>query len=82
MTIDKLTSFIKVFGSEGQSDRFKGCTAKNGDICNGEYKVYNNIIYYTYEDENGKLYDSYEVPSRIVNLGALSKNITIGKHIN
>jgi len=80
--IDKLVNFIKVFGTEGESERFKGCKAKNGDSCNGEYKIYNNIIYFTYEDKTGNLYDSNEMPNRIIDLGILPTNVTIGKNIN
>lgn len=68
METNKLKQFIKTFGTEGQSDRFRGCIAKNGDNCNGEYKVYDDIIYFTYEGENSKLYDSMEMPFRIVDL--------------
>ena len=58
----KLNDFIKVFGECGYSARFEGWMAKNGDISNGQYKVEAGVIYYTYIDKNGMIYDSAEVP--------------------
>lgn len=58
----KIKDFIKVFGESGHSARFEGCIAKNGDISNGQYKVEASVIYYTYIDKNGMIYDSAEVP--------------------
>lgn len=55
--------FIQLFGETGHSKRFENCEAKNGDICNGEYKVEADKIYYTYIDKNGMLYDSEEIPA-------------------
>ena len=67
----KLNNFIKIFGLEGCSDRFKGCTAKNGDVCNGEYKVEDNQLFFTYTDSKNRIYDSPEMPSRIIETGLI-----------
>lgn len=61
-----IQQFKSIFRESGHSARFEGCTAKNGDICNGEYKVEGNKLYFTYTDKNGMQYDSEEMPTRFI----------------
>ena len=63
-----IEQFISIFGTEGYSERFKNCKDKNGNICNGEYKVYDDTIFYTYIDKKGNLYDSSEIPNLDIKL--------------
>lgn len=68
---NKLSDFIKMFGIEGCNERFKGCTSKNGDVCNGEYKVEDDQLFFTYTDSKNRIYDSLEMPSRVIETGLI-----------
>lgn len=63
--------FVKIFGLEGQSSRFEGCEAKNGDKATGEYLSENKEVYFVYLDSKGRQYQSTEMPQRKVILNII-----------
>ena len=69
--------FTKIFGSEGHEKRFEGLkpSEKSTDISTGCFIVYDNKVFFEYEDFKGRLYHCETVPTYTADLKCITKQL-------
>lgn len=68
-----IKNFVSIYGKGGYSKNFDGCKNRLDDVCNGEYYLDDDMIWYTYTDKkDGKYYDSTLVPDYIIELNVVT----------
>jgi len=71
-----LKNFIRLFGTIGNDERFKGCVNRLKDECTGFFFVDDGIIWFEYIDKkDGKPYDSTLEPQRYLETNVITSQM-------
>lgn len=71
-----LNNFIRLFGTIGNDDRFKGCLNRLNDECTGFFFVDDNMIWFEYIDKkDGKPYVSTMQPEKYLETNLITRQL-------